>query len=229
MRGLLARVLLSVFVVCGLTVSAATAQEVELLPSRSLEFAVITTPPTGETTFSLSRQTMSEQGIEVLKTFESFTSKAYRDGKGYSIGYGMQTWEGRRVTRRYPGRVTAEEAHAEFMRQLPTYEQIVRDLVVVDVPQEVFDAFVSIAWNLGRVNNTILTKLEQEAAITVKDFLSTARYRGRVDWRLQGRRACEFLMALGEYERAMLLPSSRREVRSFVRELSAHRLWVFED
>jgi lysozyme len=172
---------------------------------------------------------MSERGIEVLKVFESFTPRAYRDGKGYSIGYGMQTWNGKRVTRRYPGFVTMEQAHAEFMRQLPTYERIVRELVFVDVPQEVFDAFVSIAWNLGRVNDTILSKMERQASITVKDFLSTARYRGRIDWRLQARRTREFLMALGDYEQAMMLPASRREVSLSVRELSARRLFIFEE
>jgi lysozyme len=229
MRGLLARVLLVGVIVCGLSSGIVFAQEQELLVARPLEITEFVMLPPETTTWSLSQQTMSERGIEVLKVFESFTAKAYRDGKGYSIGYGMQTWNGRRVTRRYPGRVTMEEAHAEFIRQLPTYEQIVRELVGIDVPQEVFDAFVSIAWNLGRVNDTILNKLEQQAAMTVRDFLSTARYRGRVDWRLQGRRTREFLMALGNYEQAMMLPASRREVNLSVRELSAHRLFIFEE
>lgn len=225
MRRLLARVVGTCIVLFVLSVCGASAQE---------EFPVLESRPSVDVTFMVMQnlvtpQTMSLRGVEVLKVFESFAPKAYRDGKGYSIGYGMQTWEGRRVTYRYPRSVTMEQAHAEFLRQLPIYENIVRELVLIDVPQEVFDAFVSIAWNLGRVNDAILAKLDRQAVITVKDFLSTARYRGRIDWRLQGRRTREFLMALGEYEAAMAPVVSPKEVRVTTLLLARRPVNVFVD
>lgn len=221
MRSQLARVLL---VLLALSVPA-SAQELVVLPA--VPVIEWTEMPPSVTTFSLPQQTMSEQGIEVLKVFESFSPVAYRDGKGYSIGYGMQTWQGKRVTRRYPGRVSIEEAEVELYRQLPTYERIVREVVVDTIPQEVFDSFVSIAYNLGRINDTIVSKLERSMVLTVTDFLSTARYRGRVNWKLQGRRTREFLMALGEYETAMSAAWTRSQVYLSMQQLKRRQLtWL---
>lgn len=213
MRRILARVLLA-FIVCVFSAGAVSAQEQELplLPSRPLAITELSVMP-GSATLSLTPQTMSDRGIEVLKVFESFRSRAYRDsGGGYSIGYGFQTWKGRRVTPRYPGYVTVAQAEAELKRQLTMYEDIVRT-VSTNLPQEAFDAFVSIAYNLGRVNSTICTKIERQLPITVKDFLSTAKVFNRVDWRLQGRRTREFLMMLGDYDAAMAPIESPHEVR----------------
>jgi len=229
MRGFLTRVLGIGCVVSVLSAGMASAQDVVVLESRPLEITQETVFPMPMTTLSLSRQTMSEHGIEVLKVLESFSPKAYRDGKGYSIGYGFQTWQGRRVTRKYPGRVTIKDALNELYRQLPVYEQIVREVIWFDLPQETFDAFVSIAFNLGRVNDSILIKLNKEQPLTVRDFLTTARYKGRIDWRLQARRSREFLMALGDYDSAKNIPGSRRQVQLSLRDLGRVNLHLFED
>lgn len=221
MRKHLARVLVALVLTAFAT--AAVAQDVVMLPSRELPMMMLF-PDAMTTTLSKTQQTMSVDGIETLKALESFSPRAYRDGPGYSIGYGFQTWQGRRVTRRYPGKVTQEQAERELYEQLPVYEQIVRDMVWKDVRQELFDAFVSIAFNLGRVNDAILAKLDREVPITVRDFLTTARYRGRVSWQLQGRRTREFLMALGDYEEARNIPATRSAVRVAVQNLSRHRL-----
>jgi GH24 family phage-related lysozyme (muramidase) len=196
--------------------------EQPLLPSRQIVQTVLAVFPLPETTLSLPLQTMSDQGVEVLKAFETFRARAYPDsGGGYSIGYGMQTWKGRRVTRVYPGRVTEHQASQELERQLSTYEDIVR-AVSMDLSQEAFDAFVSIAYNLGRVNSTICYKIAHHKALTIRDFLSTAKVRNQVDWRLQGRRTREFYMLLGDYEAAKEPVESPREVREAVWALS-HR------
>ena len=117
------------------------------------------------------------------------------------------------MTLHYPGRVTRLQADIELRRQIQTYEDIVQD-IDADLPQEAFDSFVSIAYNLGRVNNTICWKIAQHHPVMLQDFLSTAKVRNRTDWRLQGRRTREFLMLLGDYEGAKLPVVSPREVRA---------------
>ena len=226
MRGFLARVLLVVG--CILFAGMVSAQEPELLPARAIEFVSFPAFPEAATlSLSPSQQTMSEQGIEVLKVFESFRPRAYRDGGGgFSIGYGFQTWKGRRVSLRYPGRVTEAQANEELERQLATYEDIVLE-VSTDLPQSAFDAFVSIAYNLGRVNSTICNKISRQLPITVRDFLSTAKVRNRTDWRLQGRRTREFFMMLGDYEAAMAPVESLHEVRETMAALAKRPVKLF--
>lgn len=224
MRRFLARVLLA-FIVGVCSVNMVAAQELEPLPSRSLMLVYTAMQP--EATTLSQPQAMSERGIEVLKVFESFRTRAYRDGGGgYSIGYGCQTWKGRRVTLRYPGRVSVAQAEAELRRQLVAYEDIVRT-VSTSLPQEAFDAFASIAYNLGRVNSTVCYKIVHQRPITVRDFLSTAKVRNRVDWRLQGRRTREFLMMLGDYEAAMEPVVSPIEVRETTAMLAKRPVMLF--
>jgi lysozyme len=226
MRSRLARAAWIVIVASLLFASAATAQELEVLPSRSFIQADLAMMPVPATTLSLQPQTMSDKGIEVLKSFESFQPRAYHDhGGGYSIGYGFQTWKGRRVTLKYPGRVTEAQAATELKRQLALYEDIVRSLGLF--PQEAFDAFVSIAYNVGRVNTTVCRKIEKQLPITIRDFLSTAKVFNRVDWRLQGRRTREFFMMLGDYESAFLPIESPKEVRLTILMLEKRPVMLF--
>ena len=148
-------------------------------------------------------QTISAQGIAFLKRLEGFRPTAYRDaGGGYSIGYGFQKWQGRRVTPSYPRRVTESQADAELLRQLPLYEEIVRSHFTGFVEQHAFDALVSITYNLGRVNSTIVAKIDTRRPVSVRDFVSTAKARGRPHSELFERRVREFLVFLGRYEDA---------------------------
>ena len=229
MRESIMRVIWIVLIIGVLSVSVVSAQEaIPLIPRQTTDFSLTLVSEQVPTLPAvLVRQSMSDRGLEVLKVFESFRSRAYRDTRGYSIGYGMQTWMGRRVTPRYPGRVTMARADAELRRQIILYENIVRT-ISTELPQEAFDAFVSIAYNLGRVNTTICRKIEQQLPITVKDFLSTAKVRQRVDWRLQGRRTREFLMALGDYEAAMSPFNTRRDVRESLASLQLRQLSMFQ-
>jgi lysozyme len=177
---------------------SAQEQELPLLPSRPLtviaEAPVFPEPMVIEVSVP---QTTSERGIAFLKDLEAFRARAYHDaGGGYSIGYGFQTWKGRRVTAVYPGRVTEAQAHIELRRQLELYEGIVRDELEVDVPQSTFDALVSIAYNTGRMHGRpIISKINRGKILVVADFTSTAtgvRPTGRVSALLVERRKLEF-------------------------------------
>lgn len=137
---------------------------------------------------------ISVEGARFIQHHEGLRTRAYRDVGGYAIGFGMQTWKGRRVTRRYPGRPTVAQIHAEFKRQIVTYENIVRSQVCAPLTQQAFDSLVSIAWNLGRVNTRILDALHQDEEPTPADFLSTATVRGRFNRVLKNRRLAEYAM-----------------------------------
>lgn len=140
----------------------------------------------------------SQRGIDFIKRHEAFYARAYRDTNGlYAIGYGMHYWKGRKVTRTYPGRVTLSQASVEITKQIPKYEKLVRD-VCAPLNQNAFDALVSVAWNLGRVNTRIIAKLESSADLTVADFMSTATVRGRIHKGLSVRRSEEFALFNGD-------------------------------
>jgi GH24 family phage-related lysozyme (muramidase) len=174
MRGFLARVLLVVG--CILFAGMVSAQEPELLPARAIEFVSFPAFPEAATlSLSPSQQTMSEQGIEVLKVFESFRPRAYRDGGGgFSIGYGFQTWKGRRVSLRYPGRVTVAQAEAELRRQLTMYEDIVRTATSKPLLQHQFDALVSLAYNTGNLGGKrFINRINGKDELCERDFTNT--------------------------------------------------------
>jgi D-alanyl-D-alanine endopeptidase (penicillin-binding protein 7) len=136
--------------------------------------------------------TVSDAGQAFIKAHEQFSTKAYKDVTGYAIGYGMHRWKDRLVTRKYPGRVTAEQADMEFTRQLSYYETIVQQSVCSVLNQSAYDSLVSVAWNLGRVNTRIIIRFAVMDAVQPEDFLSTATVRGRINNLLWKRRTSEY-------------------------------------
>jgi D-alanyl-D-alanine endopeptidase (penicillin-binding protein 7) len=146
---------------------------------------------------------VSPQGKAFIKWHEGFWSRAYRDSGGYAIGYGMHSWKGKRVTATYPKLVTVAEADEEFDRQLRVYQDIVEANVCGTLNQSAYDALVSVAWNLGRVNTVIIAKYAQQGILSVQDFTSTATVHNRPNWSLQARRIREFLFFSGDYNAAM--------------------------
>jgi lysozyme len=118
---------------------------------------------------------MSERGIEVLKAFESFRHRAYQDSSGgYYIGFGFQTWRGRRVTLGYPGYVTLVQAETELRHQLIMYEEIVRTLITISLMQHQFDALVSLAYNTGNLGGKrFITKVNSGNKVDERDFTRT--------------------------------------------------------
>jgi len=147
---------------------------------------------------------LSTRGADFLKDVESFSPTAYPDaGGGYSIGYGFQRWKGRRVTRAYPGRVTAAQSNVEFQRQLGLYEGIVRASLVENVTQPMFDALVSVCYNTGRVTASLRRKLRDSEMITVRDFTASATVRGKFHAGVYYRRLREYLVFAGRYDEAM--------------------------
>lgn len=147
--------------------------------------------------------TISEAGKAFIRAHEQLKTTAYYDKVGYAIGYGMHTWKGKKVTRAYPGRVTESEVETEFDEQLRTYVNFVKTNVCAPLTQPMLDSLVSVAWNLGRVNTSILQKFERNRPIVARDFLTTATVRRRPYPMLVNRRLREYLMFSGNYDAAM--------------------------
>lgn len=94
--------------------------------------------------------TLSDAGVDLIKSFEGFSATAYADNTQYSIGYGSGTWRGQAVTPSYPGTVTEAEA-AQELKSLAeqTFGSAVKRNVRVLITQQMYDAMVSLAYNIG--------------------------------------------------------------------------------
>ncbi len=141
----------------------------------------------------------SSQGIEVIRSFEGFSSVPYKDTAGlWTIGYGhlMRRGEPMRPINR-------SEGLALFVKDLAPAEACVERLSQ-DSPelfQWEFDALVSFAFNLGCATlrtSTLYAFLKAgEKLKAANEFLIFNRSGGKVTRGLLRRRAIERMMFLG--------------------------------
>ena len=146
---------------------------------------------------------ISERGKAFIRQHEGLRLDQYYDSIGYAIGYGMHTWQGMPVTRTYPNSPTEADVEDEFETQLVTYAHIVTQSTCAPLTSSMFDALVSVAWNTGRVNTSIVRKVDQGRAVDVRDFLMTATTQSRRNRVLVNRRLREYIMFTGDYDLAM--------------------------
>lgn len=151
-----------------------------------------------------SRLKISQKGIDLIKHFEGWYAKAYKDPVGvWTIGWGTT---GREAV---PGRTITKEQGEAFLRaDLEDESQAVRDLVKVPLSQHQFDALVSFTYNCGRGNlerSTALKMLNRENYDAVPSLLARynkARDRRTGEWKtlrgLTRRRAAEGALFLTE-------------------------------
>ena len=146
---------------------------------------------------------ISERGKAFIRQHEGLQLEQYYDSNGYAIGYGMHTWQGMPVTRTYPNSPTEADVENEFETQLVTYAHIVTQSTCAPLTSSMFDALVSVAWNTGRVNTSIVRKVDQGRAVDVRDFLMTATTQSQRNRVLVNRRLREYIMFTGDYDLAM--------------------------
>ena len=146
---------------------------------------------------------ISERGKAFIRQHEGLQLEQYYDSNGYAIGYGMHTWQGMPVTRTYPNSPTEADVENEFETQLVTYAHIVTQSTCVPLTSPMFDALVSVAWNTGRVNTSIVRKVDQGRSVDVRDFLMTATTQSQRNGVLVNRRLREYIMFTGDYDLAM--------------------------
>jgi lysozyme len=102
---------------------------------------------------------LSQRGIDLIKQFEGYSSKAYPDpatgGAPWTIGYG--TTKGVK-----PGMIiTAGQAEKMLRDDVAKFESGVSSLITAPTTQGQFDAMVSLAYNIGLGNfgkSTLLKK-----------------------------------------------------------------------
>ena len=88
----------------------------------------------------------SEKAIELIKNFESFSSKVYKcKGGKWTIGYGH-------VVNKVVPNITKEEAEELLKNDISKAENAINSLVRVKLTQNQFDALVSLVFNWGASN-----------------------------------------------------------------------------
>ncbi|UKB81190.1 lysozyme [Chryseobacterium sp. MEBOG07] len=92
----------------------------------------------------------SQKGINLILSFEGFSSKPYLDSARIpTIGYGNTYYPGgKKVTMTDPA-ISKEKGAELFSSVLPTYEKIVYNKIKVGLTQNQFDALVSHTYNTG--------------------------------------------------------------------------------
>lgn len=107
-----------------------------------------------------------EKGLELIKSFEGFYSKPYKDPIGIpTIGYGFTYYlpDRRKVTMQ-DRPLTEHQATCMLQEILKGYESDVLRLVKKPLTQNQFDALVSFTFNLGAANlgkSTLLKKINK--------------------------------------------------------------------
>ena len=136
---------------------------------------------------------LSQRGIDLIKQFEGYSSKAYPDpatgGAPWTIGYG--TTKGVK-----PGMViTAQQAEKMLRDDVAKFESGVSSLITAPTTQGQFDAMVSLAYNIGLGNfgkSTLLKKHNARCYTCAADqFRVWNRANGKVMNGLTRRRAAE--------------------------------------
>jgi len=93
--------------------------------------------------------TTSQNGINLIKSFEGCSLKAYALGDGkITIGYGNTFYEDGSPVQ-MGDEITQERADALLLLIIPQFEKGVSDTITADINQNQFDALVDFSYNLG--------------------------------------------------------------------------------
>lgn len=105
---------------------------------------------------------ISNFGLDFIKNIEGFSSRPYKDAKGWSIGYGHFLGESDTAPALSWSQSDAEAALAS---DTETAQNAVRNMVKVPINQNQFDALTSLVYNIGATafqRSTLLAKLNRE-------------------------------------------------------------------
>src|SRR5512142_1394059 len=92
---------------------------------------------------------LSAEGLAFLKHCEGFSSKAYPDADGHSIGYGTFLDTPEMIAKYLHAEIGEAEASQLMMAKVAKIEQKIDKSVVVPISQNQFDALVAFAYNVG--------------------------------------------------------------------------------
>jgi len=140
---------------------------------------------------------ISENGINLIKKFEGFSSKPYLcPAKICTIGYGATFYaNGKKVSMSDPE--ISEKAASDLLKEmLKRFEQYVDSYCTDSITQNQFDALVSFCYNLGPANlkaSTLLKKVNADPsdATIAAEFQKWTKAGGRKLAGLVKRRTAE--------------------------------------
>jgi lysozyme len=138
---------------------------------------------------------LSDNGYDVIKTFEGVRNKSYKDSVGiWTVGIGFITVDGQKVNENTV--LTDDQIKEQFFIQIAKYEDAVNNNVTSELNQNQFDALVSFTFNLGSgalKSSTLLKKVNLDPSdSTIKnEFLKWNKAGGRVIDGLTKRRQAE--------------------------------------
>jgi GH24 family phage-related lysozyme (muramidase) len=115
---------------------------------------------------------ITEEGLELIKEFEGFRSKAYRDAVGvWTIGYGHTSMAGApQVT---PDLIVSKTEATDILRRdVEMFAEGVRESVHVPLTDQQFSALVSFAYNVGLGGFRSSSVLK---AVNARDFEAVPR------------------------------------------------------
>lgn len=94
---------------------------------------------------------ISESGILFIKAREGFKARAYKDGRGYSIGHGTYIDT---PAEQYlkTAIITLSQADSLLRKDLIAFVRAVNSSIKVSVSQSQFDALCDLCYNLGETN-----------------------------------------------------------------------------
>jgi GH24 family phage-related lysozyme (muramidase) len=124
--------------------------------------------PTPGDCVAVSQLRTSERGKLMILTHEAFMAYIYPDAGNWAIGYGHNASLAT-LTRQFPNGLTEEEAYDLFSRDIMGFEQKVRSGITGCMTQQMFDAAVSLTYNLGRFPSEI------KAAINARNYTDAAK------------------------------------------------------
>lgn len=143
----------------------------------------------------------SEKGINLIKSFEGFSSTPYLDiAKIPTIGYGFTYYLDGSKVKLNDKALSLEQAENILKLSLKKYENIINENVKVQLNQNQFDALASFVYNVGGTafkNSTLLKKLNQA------DYLGAAEEFLR--WNKAGGAESKGLTRRREAEKALFL------------------------
>jgi len=144
----------------------------------------------------------SSQGRAAITQREGNKLTAYKDGGGvWTIGVGHTTAAGS-PTVTAGLRITAEQSDEILSRDLAKFEKVVEDAITAPMKQNEFDAFISLAFNIGGsafAKSTVARKFNAGDKIgTANAFLLWNKDNGKVIKGLVTRREAERKQFLGD-------------------------------
>ena len=138
---------------------------------------------------------LSDNGYNVIKSFEGVRNKAYKDSVGiWTVGIGFITVDGAKVNESTT--LTDDQIKEQFLKQIVKYEDSVNNYVTSNLNQNQFDALVSFTFNLGGgalKSSTLLKKVNINPAdpTIANEFAKWDKASGKQISGLTKRRAAE--------------------------------------